>query len=170
MAAFALPFSWGALQMPLVMGAAAEGLPTVDTLVWLLSCVGPHMLDQSRFIREAFPTFRAKVGLLPRVDSLVPAQVGTDAERFPTIGAFKGLLACVDSLVINQIGALCKSLPTLRADVWVLSQASSLGSCAAFALSHFFLRSVQLCLPLYRGENPLLLFWLPLTPQWSFLT
>lgn len=74
----------------------------------------PHKL---RLEAEALPTLSTVVGILSRVDPLVFDQIGVPTEALPTLSAFVGFLPGVGPAVVDQIGALAKALPTLHARV-----------------------------------------------------
>ena len=55
--------------------------------------------DKIGEVTEAFPTFKAFIGLLSSVDSLMGVEVGAVTKAFPALEAFVGLLTCVYPLV-----------------------------------------------------------------------
>lgn len=81
--------------------------------MWLLFFVHLHVLPQMGALAEALVTLLTLVGLLPGVGSLVLNEVGTLAKAPATLIAAIGLLAGVNPLVLDEIGALFKSLSTL---------------------------------------------------------
>lgn len=81
--------------------------------MWLLFFVHLHVLPQMGALAEALVTLLTLVGLLSGVGSLVLNEVGTLAKAPATLIAAIGLLAGVNPLVLDKVGALFKPLSTL---------------------------------------------------------
>lgn len=79
----------------------------------------PAVDDQAGALAEALPTLGTLVGLLTRVDPLVGAEVGAVAEALPTHRTLVRPLAGVDALVLGQVGRLAKAFAAFRACVWL---------------------------------------------------
>lgn len=92
------------------VGTLAKAPATLITAVGLLAGVDPLVLDEIGALLESLSTLVTLIGLFPRVDPPVLDEVRTLKETFPTIGTFMGFLPSMDLLVLKERGALTETL------------------------------------------------------------
>lgn len=84
-------------------GIAHEIGVTLRALEGFADTVNLLVLEKTGAVSKRLPTFRTRIWLLPRVESMMPRQTGLIIETSPAFGTHKWFLAGVDPHVTDKV-------------------------------------------------------------------